>query len=225
MSMTLDNSLSRSPLEQLNEDESVSVLTELSKLKLTAFSKWDMAWSVFFVWANITDPSWRWVLASSRGGGLKVKILCKQWIHSLMLGGFDVRKCSAKPRRDAYQDSDCDCWPDAILLSSRWSEATPQQLYLLFTSAYLQKSTTLCKIFEYTAWLLAGNYSIMCYVCQIYGKYDCILPETKINKHISFSIVTVILNTETNTETPRKDHLNSEKVPKFTRLTLSGNWQ
>lgn len=52
-------------------------------------------------------PSCKCVLASTRGGGLKLKTACKHWIHNLMLGGLDVRKFSARPSNERYHAS-CD---------------------------------------------------------------------------------------------------------------------
>lgn len=81
------------------------------KQQLTAWSKWDRAKSMFFVCVRRMLPSWRWVRASTRGGGLKWKTACRHWMHDLIFGGFDVRKFSAKPSNDRYQAS----WDDAIL--------------------------------------------------------------------------------------------------------------
>ena len=89
----------------------------IANIKLTAVSKWNRARSRFFVCVNSTVPSWRCVLVSMRGGGLKVNTVCKQWIHNLMFGGFDVLKFSASPNNDKYHGSTV---PDAILLSFRW---------------------------------------------------------------------------------------------------------
>ena len=63
---------------------------------------------------NSSVPSCRWVLVSMRGGGLKVNTVCKQWMQSFILGGFDVRKFSANPNSDRYHGSAAS---DAILLS------------------------------------------------------------------------------------------------------------
>lgn len=50
-------------------------------------------------------PNCRWVLDSIRGGGLKLKIDCRQWIHSRILGGLDVRNVSARPKSETYHGS------------------------------------------------------------------------------------------------------------------------
>ena len=93
------------------------IMINIIKVKHTAFSKCVWARSMFFVWALKTRPSWRCVLASIRGGGLKLKIVCKQWMHNLILGGLEILKFSARPNNPKYQLSECE---DAILLSSRW---------------------------------------------------------------------------------------------------------
>lgn len=57
-------------------------------------------------------PNCKCVLASTRGGGLKLKTACKHCIHNLMSGGLEVRKFSASPKSDKYQAS----WDDAMSL-------------------------------------------------------------------------------------------------------------
>jgi hypothetical protein len=66
---------------------------------------------MFLVWVSKIFPNCRCVLASTLGGGLKLKTACKHCIHNFMFGGLDVLKFSAKPNKDRYQAS-CD---DAIL--------------------------------------------------------------------------------------------------------------
>lgn len=39
------------------------------------------------------------------GGGLMLKIDCRQWMQSLILGGLDTLKFSAKPRSEIYKAS------------------------------------------------------------------------------------------------------------------------
>lgn len=68
---------------------------------------------MFLVWVSKIFPNCRCVLASTLGGGLKLKTACKHCIHNFMFGGLDVLKFSAKPNKDKYQAS-CD---DAILAS------------------------------------------------------------------------------------------------------------
>ena len=75
------------------------------RLEPTAFSRCQRARSRFFVWANKMFPNCRCVLDSIRGGGLKLKIDCRQWIHSRILGGLDVRNVSARPKRETYHGS------------------------------------------------------------------------------------------------------------------------
>ena len=54
---------------------------------------------------------------SMTGGGLKLKILCRQCIHSFKFGGFDVRKLSDSPKREIYHSSKPFCGLfDAIFL-------------------------------------------------------------------------------------------------------------
>ncbi len=74
-------------------------------LLLTAFSRWVWASSLFFVCRYSTEPSWRWVRASTLGGGLNWNTACRQWTHRRIFGGLDVRKCSAKPSSARYQGS------------------------------------------------------------------------------------------------------------------------
>ena len=78
---------------------------------LTACSRWERANSMFFVCVRRILPSCKWVRASTRGGGLKLKTACKHCMQDFMFGGLDVRKFSAKPSNERYQAS-CD---DAIL--------------------------------------------------------------------------------------------------------------
>ncbi len=74
-------------------------------LLLTAFSRWVWASSLFFVCRYSTEPSCRWVRASTLGDGLNWNTACRQWTHRRIFGGLDVRKCSAKPSRAKYQGS------------------------------------------------------------------------------------------------------------------------
>ena len=74
-------------------------------LLLTAFSRWVRASSMFLVCWYSTEPSWRWVRASILWVGLNWNTAFKQWTHRRILGGLDVRKCSAKPSRARYHDS------------------------------------------------------------------------------------------------------------------------
>ena len=81
----------------------------------TACSRWKRARSAFFVYNTRMFPSWRWVRASTLGGGLKLKTVCKHWMHNRMFGGVETRKCSAKPSRARYQAS----WDDVDAIVPR----------------------------------------------------------------------------------------------------------
>lgn len=83
------------------------------KIKPTAFSKCDLAKSVFFVCVNKICPNWRCVRASIFCEGLKLKIDWRQCIHRRIFGGFEVLKFSARPTSEAYHGSDFGT--DAIL--------------------------------------------------------------------------------------------------------------
>jgi hypothetical protein len=89
--------------------------------RLTARSRCVRARSTFFVWVRRMLPSWRWVRASTRGGGLKLNTAWRHCMQDLMLGGLEVRKFSARPKSDRYQAS----WEDAIFtcLARSWDAA------------------------------------------------------------------------------------------------------
>lgn len=76
-----------------------------TRLLLTAFSRWVWASSLFLVCRYSTEPSCRWVRASTLAGGLNWNTASKQWTHRRIFGGLEVRKCSAKPSKARYQGS------------------------------------------------------------------------------------------------------------------------
>lgn len=60
---------------------------------------------MFLVCVKRIFPSCKCVLASTLCGGLKLNTACRHWMQLFMSGGFDVRKCSAKPSKEIYQAS------------------------------------------------------------------------------------------------------------------------
>lgn len=75
------------------------LLFNLRYILFTAFSRFEIAKSVFFVCAIKILPNCTRVRVSIFGANCSVRILCKQCIQSFIFGGFDVLKFSAKPRR------------------------------------------------------------------------------------------------------------------------------
>lgn len=82
--------------------------------KLTAFSKCERAMSTFFVCEWRRFPSCRCVRAWIAGDGWNWNTDWRHWIHCLILGGLDVLKVSAKPKRPVYEAS----WVPAAIVAA-----------------------------------------------------------------------------------------------------------
>lgn len=82
--------------------------------KLTAFSKCERAMSTFFVCEWRSFPSCRCVRAWIAGDGWNWNTDWRHWIHCLILGGLDVLKVSAKPKRPVYEAS----WVPAAIFAA-----------------------------------------------------------------------------------------------------------
>mgnify|MGYP003692459271 CR=1 FL=1 len=73
--------------------------------KLTACSKCLVAKSLFLVCAKRRFPNCKCVREIMSGGGFMLKTDWRQWMHSLIFGGFDTLKFSAKPKSEIYNAS------------------------------------------------------------------------------------------------------------------------
>ena len=82
-------------------------------VKLTAFSKCERAMSVFFVYEWRSFPSCKCVRAWIAGDGWNWNTDWRHCIHCLILGGLDVLKVSAKPKRPMYEAS----WVPAVIVA------------------------------------------------------------------------------------------------------------